>query len=101
VQRTGITKIGASDIATAQAAGERWKLIAAASRQSDGSVALRVAPERLPITDPLAQVSDTLNAITFATDHLGRVTLIGSGAGRFGTGFAIFSDLIELNRMQR
>jgi homoserine dehydrogenase len=41
-------------------------------------------------------VGGVTNAITYETDLLGLVTLVGPGAGRRETGFAILSDLIEL-----
>lgn len=88
----GISHLTAADIEAAKAAGERWKLIARVT--PDGG---HVSPMRLAITDPLAGVSGATNAITFATDLLGDVTLIGAGAGRTETGFGILADLIALN----
>jgi homoserine dehydrogenase len=97
VARTGITGLKPADINAARTAGERWKLIARARRTKTGLVA-SVKPERLPRSDPLANVSGVTNAITYETDLLGPVTLIGPGAGRRETGFAILSDLLELAR---
>lgn len=90
---TGITNITIADVQEAQAAGERWKLIASV-KAGGGSV----APIRLPVTDPLANVSGATNAITYSTDLLGDVTLIGAGAGRRETGFALLADLIALHK---
>jgi homoserine dehydrogenase len=98
VDRTGITALTPDDIASARAASERWKLIARACRTPAGITA-SVRPERLPISDPLAGVSGATNAITYETDLLGAVTLVGPGAGRRETGFAILSDLLELARL--
>jgi homoserine dehydrogenase len=95
VNRTGITGLTPADIDAAKAAGERWKLIARARRTADG-VTASVKPERLPLIDPLASVGGVTNAITYETDLLGPVTLVGPGAGRRETGFAILSDLIEI-----
>jgi homoserine dehydrogenase len=50
------------------------------------------------ISHPLAGVSGATNAITYVTDLLGEVTLVGAGAGRRETGFALLSDLLEINR---
>ena len=99
VDRTGITGLKPGDIEAARAAGERWKLIARAHR-TDAGVAASVRPERLPLADPLAGVGGVTNAITYETDLLGPVTLVGPGAGRKETGFAILSDLIELVRQR-
>lgn len=90
---TGITGITQDDIASAKASGERYKLIASAT--ADGG---QVAPIRLPLSDPLAQVSGATNAITFQTDLMGAVTVIGAGAGQKETGFALLADLLAIHR---
>jgi homoserine dehydrogenase len=97
VDRTGITALTPQDVAAAQAGGERWKLIAKVERR-DGRVEASVRPTRLPVAHPLAAVSGATNAITFTTDLLGDVTLIGPGAGRLETGYALLGDLLALHR---
>jgi homoserine dehydrogenase len=89
----GITGISQDDIESAKAAGERYKLIA--SINPEGS---SVKPIRLPLTDPLSQVNGATNAISFNTDVMGNITLIGKGAGARETGFAILSDLLAISR---
>jgi homoserine dehydrogenase len=95
VDCTGISKITLEDVQSAHATGHRWKLIARAVRTENG-VKASVKPERLPFSDPLTGVSGATNAVTYNTDLLGPVTLIGAGAGGKETAFAIISDLIEL-----
>lgn len=90
---TGIRGITAANVKIAQAAGERWKLIATVTPESG-----RVEPVRLSLSDPLAGVDGAANAVTYTTDLLGDVTLIGAGAGRIQTGFAILADLLEIHR---
>jgi homoserine dehydrogenase len=97
VDRIGITRLTPDDIAAAKAAGERWKLIGRVE-SIEGKVIASVKPTRLPITHPLASVGGATNAITFTTDLLGDVTLIGPGAGRIETGYAIVSDLLAIHR---
>ena len=89
----GISDITLADIETARANGERWKLIAEAN-PNGGSV----EPMRVPLTDPLANVSGGTNALTFSTDLMGDVTIIGSGAGKLETGSAILSDILAIYR---
>jgi homoserine dehydrogenase len=96
VERAGITTLTRDTIAAARASGERWKLIARVWRDGD-QVRASVQPTRLPLSHPLAGVGDATNAITFTTDLLGDVTLIGPGAGGVATGFAILSDLLALH----
>lgn len=87
----GIRDITMEDMAAAKAAGERIKLIVEISPEG-GSV----VPERISINHPLAGVSGGSNAITYVTDLMGEVTLIGAGAGGVQTGFGILSDLLEI-----
>ena len=72
---------------------ERWKLIATVTEAGAS-----VQPVRLPLAHPLASVSGTTNAITYTTDLLGDVTLIGAGAGSVQTGFALLADLLEIHK---
>ena len=92
----GISSLTPDDIEAARAAGERWKLIARVT--PDGAT---VGPVRLPVDNPLANVSGSMNAITYTTDLLGDVTLVGAGAGRLQTGFGLLSDLLEIHAMAR
>lgn len=96
VDRTGITQLTPQQIEAAHAAGERWKLIARVTREGS-RVAASVRPTRLPLNHPLSSVSGATNAITFTTDLLGDVTLIGPGAGGVATGFALLSDILLLS----
>ena len=94
----GITTLTRDTIEAARASGDRWKLIARVWR--DGTtVRASVQPTRLPATHPLAGVGGATNAITFTTDMLGEVTLIGPGAGGLATGFAVLSDLLEMHML--
>jgi homoserine dehydrogenase len=96
VGRTGISGLTSEMVAAATAAGERWKLLARVWREGD-DVRASVLPTRLPISHPLAGVSGVTNAITFTTDLLGDVTLIGPGAGGAATGFAVLSDILAMH----
>ena len=82
----------------AKSEGKRWKLIGSSEIQSDGSVKARVWPEKLSMDDPLSGVSEAINALTYYTDELGPVTIVGPGAGGRETGFSLLIDLLEINR---
>ena len=98
VQRKGITGITGEDVKKAKSEGKRWKLIGSAEIQPDGSISAKVSPEKLPLSDPLAGVCEAINALTYYTDELGPVTIVGPGAGRRETGFSLLIDLLEINR---
>lgn len=96
VKRTGINTINAVDVQAAKQQNERWKLIATLTVQGK-NIHAEVKPEKLPLSDPLAQVMGTANALTFSTDLLGDVTITGPGAGSIETGYSILSDLLTIN----
>ncbi len=97
VDRTGITGLSVPDIQTAEAAGERWKLIGSLE-QVEGKLHASVRPTRLPVNHPLAGVSGATNAIHFSTEYLSEVTVIGPGAGRLATGYAVIEDILGIYR---
>ena len=94
----GITQIKPEDIEFAKKNGARWKLIGSVERKADGSVHGSVAPEMVDLSHPLAGVMGATNALTFTTDLLGDVTIVGPGAGKIETGFSILTDVLEINR---
>jgi homoserine dehydrogenase len=97
VEREGITAITKGDVETASAQGERFKLLATVSRQ-DRSFHASVRPRRVSLNDPLAAVMGPTNAVTLVTDTLGDITIVGPGAGKRETGYALLSDLLDIHR---
>lgn len=93
----GITKITQDDIKKAKEQNARWKLIGTVEKK-DGKVIGSVAPEMLDLSHPLAGVMGATNALTFTTDLLGDVTIIGPGAGKIETGFSILTDILAIHR---
>lgn len=100
VERTGITAVGDLQQAEARDRGQHWRLVASldAGDAGEGPLRARVRPERLGAEDPLAAVPGAMNAITYRTDLLGAVTLMGPGAGRRETGYALLRDLLDVVR---
>jgi len=98
VDRTGITGITLDDVEKAKKDGKRWKLIGKVVREG-GGVKASVKPEMVDLMDPLASVGGATNALTFATDLLGEVTIVGPGAGKTETGFSLLVDLLHIHRM--
>jgi homoserine dehydrogenase len=90
----GITEITPEAIAEAKARGKRYKLIGKVWLEN-GKVKGSVAPEEVDISHPLAGVMGATNAITFTTDTLGDVTIVGPGAGKIETGYSALIDIIH------
>lgn len=97
VDRTGITGISVKDVEKAKKDGKRWKLIGKVTRGGK-VITASVAPTMVDITDPLASVGGATNALTFVTDLMGEVTIVGAGAGKIETGFSLLVDLLEIDR---
>jgi len=96
----GITKISPADIENAKLTSCRWKLIGSIERKGDKVIA-SVAPEMVPLTHPLAGVMGATNALTFTTDLLGDITVVGPGAGRIQTGFSILTDILSIHKSSK
>ena len=89
---TGITKVTPLKLNRAKASGAKIKLV---GRIEESSAS--VSPEQVPTDDPTC-VPDTLNALTFSTEHAGDITLIGPGAGGERTASAIVRDLVSIRQ---
>ncbi len=94
----GITKITPGDIAEAQKQNKRWKLIGSVELKDDGSIEAYVKPMMIDLSHPLAGVMGATNALTFSTDLVQDVTIVGPGAGKIETGFSILTDLLRIHK---
>jgi homoserine dehydrogenase len=63
---------------------------------SEGSLAARVEPTRLPREDRLASVSGVENAVVCRAEPVGEVVVTGPGAGPQLAGQGVLSDLIAV-----
>ncbi len=97
IERAGITRVTAEQIAEAEKKGHVVKLIAGINADG-GTFRAYVEPKEIPVSHPLASISGATNAVTVTTDNLGDVTLTGPGAGRRETGQALLSDMIRMSR---
>ena len=95
LQITGISKITSEKLRRARSSGARVKLIGRLS-----STEASVRPEEVSEDDPVC-VPNTLNAVTFSTEHAGDVTLIGEGAGGERTASAVLRDLVDVRNQYR
>lgn len=98
VEREGIAGITRESIARATAAGETLRLVGTAWRER-GTVRIRVAPQALPATHPLAGVDGAEKAVSYETSTLGRITVAGGASSPRGAAAAMLRDLLNLGRM--
>lgn len=92
VETVPLGTLTAEDVKSALETGSRWRYVANLE-QNDAGWRASVAPRCLEESHPLASVSGATNAITFDTDLLGEVTLVGPGAGRAETAYSVINDL--------
>ena len=93
----GISQITLEDIDQAKNENKRWKLIGEIKKDKNG-VAASVQPMKIDLSHPLAGVNGATNAITFSTDLMGDITVIGAGAGKIETGYSILTDILEIHK---
>lgn len=99
VPRRGISSLTKEDFKQAQENNQHWKLMVDCKKDPEtGETSLEVAPQLVEADDPLATVRGTTNALTFSTDVVGDVTIIGRGAGKVETAFALLSDMLWISR---
>ena len=96
IEVKGISKITLSDVKEASSNNERWKLIGSVWKDNKGEVHGSVSPKLIPINDSLYGISDATNALKITSNILGDTTIIGSGAGKIETGFALYNDIISI-----
>ncbi len=95
----GITNLTVADLEAAKQADKHWKLIGEIRRTEQG-VEASVRPMQIESSHPLAGVTGANNAVTFTTDLMGDVTIVGAGAGRIETGFSILTDILAIHRKE-
>ncbi|MBK8459657.1 MAG: homoserine dehydrogenase [Micropruina sp.] len=98
VVREGITRVSASDVATASQMGFVIKLLARASLAEDGSIAVGVHPTMVPTNHPLANVSGAFNAVFIESRNAGQLMFMGPGAGGSPTASAVLGDVVTAAR---
>lgn len=97
VPRSGIAGLERAAVERATRAGARIKLVATL-RLDGGTLAARVEPVALPLSDSLARVDGVMNALAIETDTVRELTIIGPGAGPEQAGQGMFADLAAIAR---
>lgn len=92
----GISNITLTDVKEASSNNERWKLIGSIWKDNKGKVQGSVSPKLIPINDSLYGISGATNALKITSNILGDTTIVGEGAGKIETGFALYNDIISI-----
>ncbi|HEX4791683.1 MAG TPA: homoserine dehydrogenase [Actinospica sp.] len=99
VYREGITRVTASDVASARDMGSVVKLLAICEVDAGReAVTARVHPAMIPRTHPLAGVREAYNAVFVESEAAGQLMFYGPGAGGTPTASAVLGDLVAVCR---
>jgi len=90
----GITKVTPEDIENAAKNGKVIKLIGTAETVN-GEVRLNVAPKVIDEKHPLALVNGSEKAITYMTDTMGNITVMGGKSSPVAAAAAVLKDIIN------
>ncbi len=94
----GIDRITPSDIESTRELGYRIKLLGIAKPHGD-SIEMRVHPTLVPMSSPLANVSDSYNAVMVSGDFVENTMYFGRGAGERPTASAVVADIMDIARV--
>ena len=97
VPTIGITGLDPSDLERATARGRTIRLLGTLRRAGDDWRA-RVEPTPLRASHPLAHVGGFDKGISYLTDTMDRVTVIGGSSSPTGAGAAILRDIVNIGR---
>ena len=99
---SGITEVGAADIARAETLGFVIRLVAVADCDTQGPGAprllQRVRPCLVSKNHPLAHVTGPTNAVVVEGNFSGRLLFQGAGAGDGPTASSVVADLVDIAR---
>jgi homoserine dehydrogenase len=91
----GINKISKDDIEYALEFGYKIKLLATIIKTGN-QIECHVRPTFIPISHPLASVSNEYNALLIKGNAVSDVMVYGKGAGGMATGSAVVGDIIDI-----
>lgn len=94
IHREGIGALTVEQVRAARATGTPYKLVCQAHKTNKG-VEARVAPERLPMSDPLAWVAGTSSIVYFETDIFPGLCITEVNPGLYATAYGLLADFIR------
>jgi homoserine dehydrogenase len=96
IRRKGISHLTAEWLQAAESFRLRFKHVGSLRRDSVDQIQGEVEPILVHDTHPFYGVEDVENAISLKGSLVGRITLLGPGAGKLPTGSAMVEDFLSL-----
>lgn len=97
VEVQGIRGLSHSDLEPVLSSGNTVKLLGKASYEGE-RLRLRVTPSIITPDHPFFSIDATTKAITFFTDTMGKLTMIGGASGLRETSATILKDIVNIHR---
>ena len=97
IQSFGIRHIKKEDVDAFRSLGKVCKLLVNAKKYDDGSIAAYVEPTLLSPDAPESAVALNGNMTTLVGKWIGRLSLMGQGAGKYPTGSSLVQDMIDIS----
>ena len=94
VQREGIGNLSGKQVRAARASGAPYRLVCRARRTGQG-VTATVAPEQVPLSDPMARVAGTSSIVYFETDIFPGLCIVEENPGMHATAYGMLADFIK------
>jgi homoserine dehydrogenase len=94
VRREGIRNLSREAVRSACSQGKRYKLVCRARRVAQ-RIEASVAPELLPLTDPLAQVAGTSSIVYFESDIFPGLVITEHNPGLEATAYGMLADFVR------
>jgi len=95
ISTEGITGISLADVACAERAGYKIKLLGRALRRADGRIHAYVAPHLISAESLLSGVRGVMNGIVIHGNAIGEAMFYGAGAGKRPTASAVAADVMD------
>ena len=95
VATEGIRNVTPADMEAARKLGYAIKLIGHYETDSNGKLAISVAPKFVPNASPLSAIDDVFNGILVRGNMLGDSLFYGRGAGKLPTASAVCADILD------
>ena len=87
--------ITAEDIEAAASRGNVIKLMCRGTKNPDGTIYAKVAPEEIPATDIFAD-EKLVAVVSLYTDLMGKLTMLQYGLETTQTGYGVFIDMCRV-----
>ncbi len=99
IELEGIRGVALADIEMAEEFGFSLKLLGVAKPRASGAgVRQYVAPVLVPLSNPIAGVHDSFNAVVVRGEPVDEVMMRGRGAGEGPTASAVVADIMDFAR---